>query len=782
MPAFQIVVDRRPERVHAPFRKLAGPKGLVDFLVDGTNVTARLGDAEVVPLLRDLSLAIADLAALRRGRASFPCLGGEEPWELGVERAGAYALLSLFRAGPVPEVAVFERRVEGTELVLGTLEAIEEALAHAASESVATELRVARATLAGCSWPLLEAEPSLVPVPVETDGEAPIRFGAEIALRETGSDAEREPTVERSDLLGLLFRGPLRVQVGDRARDVGDTFVFLAAERLVELSAQALEAWESGRPFYRRVSIDAVHVAVRLGGPREATAPGGRERHAESSRDAGLSLTLGGPRAAGFRNAWTFPCLEVPAFVQAALAFGRSLVRTLLRRSPGHAKNLRVTALREAMRELDERLREAVRDDAKVNEAPESYRAFAELSRRPSAPAGDWGRAKIRFSPRWVATVPGIDLRATFLCGDRLIVGGARETACLDRTTGHVLWRAPTSRAVSVVTPAGLARLAADGTIAVHDFGTGEVSLRVRVAPRVGGTAAGAVVNAPGLPRLLVVVEGERHLSAIDLASGEIRWRNAAHRGSSFRLRRAGKLLVVATGEPSLTALDVTNGDIVWRVRDRLRFSTPIALDHDSLFAVAGDPSGASGAARLHHLDPWAGTTRWSRELPTSATPIGAPLVTRETVILPVRDRRGVGLHALDRASGETAFAVEPGLAPLSSSWLVVDDAVVVNGDDGVLAALDARTGATIFRHVFDRAIDGDQPRKLEPILRSGALFVPQHEVHVVRPRDGELLGKVPCDLIPDLLRVDERCAVYVAEESGHVAAFEAGARLSLVK
>ena len=66
-------------------------------------------------------------------------------------------------------------------------------------------------------------------------------------------------------------------------------------------------------------------------------------------------------------------------------------------------------------------------------------------------------------------------------------------------------------------------------------------------------------------------------------------------------------------------------------------------------------------------------------------------------------------------------------------------------------------------------------------MLRSGALFVPQSEVHVVRPRDGAPLGKVPTDLIPDLLRVDERCDVYVAEESGHLAAFTAGPRLSLV-
>jgi hypothetical protein len=37
-------------------------------------------------------------------------------------------------------------------------------------------------------------------------------------------------------------------------------------------------------------------------------------------------------------------------------------------------------------------------------------------------------------------------------------------------------------------------------------------------------------------------------------------------------------------------------------------------------------------------------------------------------------------------------------------------------------------------------------------------------------------------DAIPDLLRVDERCNVYIAEESGHVVSFGAGPRLSLVR
>jgi hypothetical protein len=89
-------------------------------------------------------------------------------------------------------------------------------------------------------------------------------------------------------------------------------------------------------------------------------------------------------------------------------------------------------------------------------------------------------------------------------------------------------------------------------------------------------------------------------------------------------------------------------------------------------------------------------------------------------------------------------------------------------------------------------------------VLRCGALFVPcsliglgdgalrkasdplggaAAGISVIRPSDGAVLGTIaPTETIPDLLRVDEHCDVYVAEESGHLVAFGALPRLSLVK
>jgi hypothetical protein len=53
----------------------------------------------------------------------------------------------------------------------------------------------------------------------------------------------------------------------------------------------------------------------------------------------------------------------------------------------------------------------------------------------------------------------------------------------------------------------------------------------------------------------------------------------------------------------------------------------------------------------------------------------------------------------------------------------------------------------------------------------------------VVRPADGTRLGAgLPCDLVPDVLRVDERGWVYVAEESGHMAAYAPVPHLALLR
>ena len=754
---------------------------LLDVFVDGANVTARIRETHGAFVLRDLALAVVDLARSPRGKATVRFY--DEPWEICVERFGVSACLSVYRAGPDPLVAVHDRTVPFDEVVASVRAAVDQLLAD---EGARPHVPTARLELQSVAEQLRDVGPALadgvqvpapVPVVVEPERDAPLSFGAEFGMRDGAPPSGERETVERADLHALLFRGRVRAEIRGRTVDLGECHPMLVAERLVELARRAFDAWERGLALHARGEAAGVVLGVRV-------APDGE-----------LALTLGGTQGGARRTVHTFPALGVTDVLEAALAFGRSLVRAVLRRDRSQGANLRLAALRRALREGTEALREASQTDSKVNPSPEPYRAFAAALQesRPPSPA-TLPAARLRYATRWRAIVPGIDLRTTYLCGDRMIVGAASEMWALDRATGRVLWRVDVTRGTSVVTPGGIARLAPDGTLAVHDFGNGEITLRARIAPRVGGPVAGAVVHLPGLPKLVVVTEGEHHLVAIDLTSGELRWRwswgstrgagAGPSRGGAPRMKRAGRLVYFTCGDGALTALDVMTGAVVWRVRDRLRFRTPPTVSHDALYVVAG---GAHGVARLYCIDAFSGHVRWARDVSDPASPCtveGAPLVAQGAVAVAVRAKSGLALSAFRPEDGAPAAIKTRVFAPSGTSWLAVDDAFIGNAPSGELVSIGAAEGDLRWRHVLGpRPLEADVPRRLEPVLRSGALFVPHTDVAVIRPRDGALLGTVaPTDAIPDLLRVDEMGTVYVAEESGHLVCFGALPRLSLVR
>ena len=757
------------------------------MFVDGANVTARVRESHGVFVLRDLALALVDLD--RRPRAKRTVHFYDEPWEMCVERSGPLLFVSMYRTGSEPQVTLYDRAVPFHDVVGAVRIAIDRVLSTTNDlAGASTQLQTAAeqlgaigpADVLGGSLPEEAPLPEPVQVVVDLDRDAPLAFGAEFTMRDAASplaDNEPEP-VERADLHALLFRGRLRAEVRGHSVDLGECHPLLVAERLVEIARRAFDAWERGLAVHARGETAGVLLGVRI-----------------TSRGE-LALTLGAARNGEKepRSVHTFPALGATDLLEAALSFGRALVRAILRHDRAQANNLRLGPFRDALREASALLREARQTDSKVNPTPEPYRAFAAAldSARPrtatSPPA-----ARLRYTARWRAVVPGIDLRGTYLCGDRLIAGSASEMWALDRSTGRVLWRSDVARGTSVITPGGVARLTADGQLHVYDLLTGQLSLRTQIAPRVGGPVAGAVVHFPGLPRLVIVTEGDHHLVAVALTTGDLRWRwswggaRAARRGrlsGAPRLKRVGRLIYFTCGDGALTALDVMTGSVVWRLRDRLRFRTPPTVVGDTLFVVAG---GAHGIARLYCVDPYSGRMRWSKEIAESNSPCtieGPPLVASRAVAVALRQKTGLKLVAFDRETGARVAARAQVVAPSGTSWLAVDDAFVGNAPTGELVAVDATSGDLRWRQVLGSSpLEADVPRRLEPVLRCGALFVPHAEIAVVRPRDGAVLGVIsPSETIPDLMRVDERCDVFVAEESGHLVAFGALPRLSLVR
>lgn len=764
MSAFHVVVRPRPDR--APSPALAPLYGLFDVIVDGVNITARITDGFALSLLADLSLAVAALASGRAARSVVQLYAEEDVWELGLERVGDDVLVTVFRSGSTPEVAVYERRVTLAALRSGLLSAIRETPAPASAPEVTRAGLATGHDALDTAWPATPKSPATrVAITVAPAPRGGFGFTSHASFRSVAparTPVSRGTAVERADLHALLVRGDFAVVARGRAATVRDAYPVLVAERLLDLAIEALDASQARRALFRRIQVGDCRLGIRR-------APG----------EGALDVSVGGAPGTSETKSLTFPAIDPLDFASAVVAFARRLGDAFTSNDPEQERNLRLRSLLGTAEAVSDRIEETLDDDSMTNPEPDSYRSYVTKQRGGASTKGRWSHgSKMRFVPKWVATVPSIDLASTFLCGDKIVVGAAREIACLDRNTGTICWRVASARGGSISTPSGVVRIEPDGKIVLFSLETGEVRFATRITPRAAGGATGAVVTMPGLPKLLVVAEGDRKITALDLVTGDVRWRYTGRRPAAYKMRRAGKLLLVTGGDSAIAALDVATGEVVWRVRDRLPFAHSLTLDNDSLFAL----SGTGADYRLHHVDPWTGQVRYS--VPIEEPPVvgQAPLVTEDAVIVPTRDSSGVGAKAFNRADGKERWEHAPGLLSPLSAWLVVDDSVLANSGAGVLLCIDAKTGAIRYNHVFSGASEADQPRRLEPVLRNGALFVPQHEVHVMRPRDGEVIGSVPSDLIPDLLRVDEHCTVYVGEESGHLAAFSAAPKLTLVR
>lgn len=739
---------------------------VLDVFLDGANVTARVADAQACCVLRDLAHAVDELATLTRGKRAVRFY--DDPWELVLERSGPHAWLSVFRGGRVPSVAVYDRLVAFADVVASVREAC---LAMAGRRTTPAALGRELVELAeslgdrACASPLAGAlAPAPESIAFRSRSRGDLRLTGIIELR--ASDEKSVPAVERADLHAILVPGSLTLHDRARAIVLPAPRPFLAMEALVDMLEVLHEHALRGEAVSLRADERLDGFGARLG------------------NDGKLALVVA---AAPGSPALTYPGIDLAAFADAVLRASRSLVKALVQANAAQQANLRVVALRSRLHDLAQVFAPPSVDEFETRE-PDRYRAYVDAVPREE-PRETVAPSRLRFVERWTAEVPELDLRSTFIFRDRLVVGTSRTMIGVERDTGTIAWEREVGRGTSLATAAGIVRIGIDGRVRVFD-GDGDERVSTRVRPRAGGPLGGVTVSGPGLPKLLLVTDGDKHLLAIDLATGEHRWRMPLGDAGILRLKRAGRLAYATTGSGLLSAIDVVTGDLVWRVRERHRFSSGVAVHGETLAGVVG---GWETRAALRMTDAFSGeaVARIALHRDIAAELEGkhddllysideAPLLTPSACIVIVRIPEGLKLFGYDRASCKLRWTTGYPL-PLGTAVVAVDERIVANAPDGTLLALDARTGTQVFAHRSDLADQGTPPRRLEPVLRAGALFIPSTKVDVYRPDDGARLGQVPCDIVPDLLRVDDRCGVYVAEESGHLRAYGAGARLGVV-
>lgn len=714
-----------------------------------------LGEAARGLPLPPVTDVLSALLALREGRRQKSLLPlGASPAELVLVRRGASVLVSYVVLESAPELRALDRPVP-LEALLARCAAVAERLAASDSDPTSRALSLRLAERAREAAPMELGDEV---APVRKSGGALERPGPRVPLA-FGFDADIVPQADApragsstSDLHALLFRGSLWMWARGRRIPLARGPIMLAVARMVAAVRALLEAWESARPLHVRLRAGAFSVGVRL------------------EREGSVSLTLGSED----EGSVTVPELRVEDAALPILRLASDVLRALVAVDRSQSRNLRVSALRDEVRALRRRVRAAPeRVESLVHEEPERLRAATEPRVSMVVPAMRAPRL-LRFDPRWEAEVEGLDAASTFLCGDRLVVATPRQTVALGRDDGRVIWAHREPAVASFITGTVLVRLAGDGRVVLCDVEDGEPYAEASLAPRVGGAPIGVLAGGGSIPPVAVLTEGRERLSAVDLRTGELRWRVACS-ASPFALRRAGRILLVAAGE-CVSALDVANGELLWRARVPGRFSLAPAIDGDVVVLASATPGG--GGALLG-VDLFSGRARWERAL--EAAPACAPMVAPGVAVLAVGGPRRARLSAFGIADGEPRWQIADPGAALGAACLPLDRALLVNGPAGAVA-VGLEDGELDWRRQLSHPMADDVPRRLEAVLRGGALFVPSAQVHVLRPQDGSSIGEpLPCELVPDWMRVDERGWVYVAEESGHVRALAPRPHLSLV-
>ncbi len=713
------------------------------------------GELDVeIPALAELTAAAAALAIGAKRKALLPL--ATAPIEYALVRRGGSVLVSCYGTASAPVAYQLDRAVPLRRL----LDTCAQSMLEMAGEEIdptarQIAVRVAERALAT----QIAADPESVAGPINQRGgeldapdeQIPLAFGYEAAIHPSSAPSQGRST--RADVHALLFEGHLWAFVRGRRLSLARGPIMLAAHRMLVAVRTLVDAWDSPRPTHVRLRAGGFQVAMRKSSHQLVSVELSSNGHGDLTA---TSLTIA--EAA-------LPILKLTS----------DLLRSLVAADRSQSRNLRVRALRQEVRALRREIRARRSADSFVNLDPDRLRMHS-TGRMESLGMQD-RLPSLQFDERWRICLEGLDANSVFMCGDRLVIATQTHVVAVSRDDGKVLWARPGQAATTLMAGSVLIRLSPEGEVELCNVEDGEPYCRTHITPRIGGPPVGLMVGGDELPPVAVITEGSHRLVAIDVRTGEPRWRFASRSGGEFRMTRVGRVLLVTCGEDAIHALDVATGEDVWRFAERGCFQLKPLVSHETVIAAAvqGRREGA-----LFAIDLYSGHPRWQRQLegPPTSDPCAAA-----NVVLTSTAGEEAALRAHSVQTGEPVWETkDPGLG-IGGAGLTIDDAWVVNAPFGQLSALDVHTGAIRWSANLADALADEIPRRLEPVLRGGALFVPASSVHVVRPSDGrKLSASLPCDLVPDLMRVDERGWIYIAEESGYLAGYAPKPMLTLVK
>jgi outer membrane protein assembly factor BamB len=743
----------------------------VDILIDGSSVSAAAPPDAVFLMIRDLLAGCEALATCSTPRVALPFY--ESPWELVVRRDGNEALISFYQGGMNPRVEIKDSPVGLPDLV--------HALVHA-SERLVDELESLNPNILAEPFigELLGGLERLRAVDLDTigpdhdagqaieigyDGEPARHADAAFAfsIRATGGDILAPTTPNRSDLYSLMASGTLTCLFEGQEIMIARGRPVFMIESLVLTCRHILSSIEEDRDLDLTQDGESLRIETRF--------DSSTEKLTVSLIPAGATMPaiLSGIGAMGF--------------VDAVLVAARDLRRQVFDVNPTQRTNLKFDLL---AREVDTLTtwRRDLTDPTIVNtdSNPMRYELPRQTLPRTSEGADRLiGARKLMYTKLWEAEAEGLRLDATFLCGQRLIVSSASLIAALQRQSGEIVWRRAglNRRALAMMTgETGLLIAGPEGDVSLVDVGTGKTLWSTRIPP-AQGKPGGIVAGGGRRPRYAVLTTGESGLTAVDLFTGEARWRFTTRRGLPSGFAKMGRLLAFTCRSNSVYCLDVDTGELVWRLSERARFDLP-PVNLGEVVAVWMS-SHANSAGRVLALDGLTGEVLWAA--PVKGRPLCPPVRIGTSAAAATSLPGATRIEAFRIADGTRRFRRDLEGVEGPVSLLALDANLVVHCAQGLTLCIEGSSGKVLWSRQLTDGPTAELPLSLEPVLRDGGLFVPLDTTYVINPADGTLLHRLDSDSpVPDLLRVDEQYSIYTAEISGHVGAYGVVGHLNVVR
>jgi outer membrane protein assembly factor BamB len=341
----------------------------------------------------------------------------------------------------------------------------------------------------------------------------------------------------------------------------------------------------------------------------------------------------------------------------------------------------------------------------------------------------------------WRVRTDGPVRSSPVVAGGVVYVGSSdSRLRALDGRTGEIHWAAdagaPIDAAPAVAGGVVLAATRA-GEFLAFDRASGAVRWRVRAGPELPlaweGMSGDLYTASPAVAGDVAVFGGgDGVVYAIDLASGDVRWRFATEGRVRSSPAVAEGVVYAGSADGSLYAIALEDGRRLWRFDTEGRGVDSSSYGYDRR-TITSSPAVAGGAVvfgsrdgSLYAVEAASGTLRWRVLHDDTSWSIASPAIVNG-LVLDASSDAGF-FHAVDAATGRVVWRVDTG-APIWPSPVVAGGTAWFLTSLGELWGVDVRTGA-----VGERVQLGVRT-KSSPWIEDGVLYMGTDEGSVLAIR-----------------------------------------------